>query len=180
MVIEWMHEHDVIGIVFHESPHYQLIKRTAPIIRALYRDRRFTPSQLETIWNHASGKHETERATVFTLLAELLDVLSVPDLEYMFGLVQQLDMSSVDSEVVKFVKALASKATIARIESAGVGATAAMPLEPTTDPSEQEPDIDTVVIPSVQILDENSNLVEKIDFVPSTTVIEPVGEDRNP
>lgn len=50
-LIWMMRERNVIDTVFGESTHYQIVNRSADIIRLLFNEKEITESDLDLLWN---------------------------------------------------------------------------------------------------------------------------------
>lgn len=79
--MDWLTEKNIVPILFGESSHTELIRRSSPLLRFLYVNNRITSQQIDTIAHLAFGKHDAFRTWVFKVLADIADVMSIEELE---------------------------------------------------------------------------------------------------
>ena len=72
---------NILFILFGESSHVELIKRSGPVLRYLYGFKRITSADINMIAQLAFSKHDAFRTWVFKILAEIADIMSVNELE---------------------------------------------------------------------------------------------------
>lgn len=82
-LLDWISEHNILSIVFGETSHTELIRRSSPLLRFLFTQKRITPQDTEMITHLAFSKHDAFRTFVFKALADVADSMSIEELEVM-------------------------------------------------------------------------------------------------
>lgn len=69
--------------LFGEKAHFELIKRSFPIIQFLYLHHKLSKDEILTILRLGKGKHETWDNMISKLLTDLAEILTLEDVETM-------------------------------------------------------------------------------------------------
>jgi hypothetical protein len=99
----------VLDLLFSETSHNEIIKRSVELLKFLYKHDRFGVDYLDKIWSEFMTKHESDREVLFQLCSDLLDVLSFSDLGHIFSKLSEIPMSEIDSNILGLIKSIASK-----------------------------------------------------------------------
>ena len=89
---------NILSILFGESSHVELIKRSGPLLRYLYGHKRISSEDINMIAQLAFSKHDAFRTWVFKILAEIADMMSIDELEVYLWL-----LYNVSNVIVSFL-----------------------------------------------------------------------------
>ncbi|CAD8045417.1 unnamed protein product [Paramecium sonneborni] len=102
-VLKYMVENQVFQELFGEKAHFELIKRSFPIIQFLYLHHKLSKDEILTILRLGKGKHETWDNMISKLLTDLAEILTLEDVETM---IQNIQQSQIDQNGLNFIKSL--------------------------------------------------------------------------
>ena len=114
-LIEWLQGHNLLEIIFGEKSHPELVKRSGPLLKLLYRNNMFTRTDLDAVWLAAVGKHEAERNVIMTLFAEIVPTLKTQDVQHFFTKISSLPLTQIDSQVLNLLNAFVKQATVPKV-----------------------------------------------------------------
>ena len=80
-LLDWFSENHILSIIFGETSHTELIRRSSPLLRFLFTQKRISHQDLEMIANLAFSKHDAFRTFVFKALADVAESMNVEELE---------------------------------------------------------------------------------------------------
>ncbi|CAD8169747.1 unnamed protein product [Paramecium pentaurelia] len=102
-VLKYIVDNQVFQELFGEKAHFELIKRSFPIIQFLYLHHKLSKDEILCILRLGKGKHETWDNMISKLLTDLAEILQLEDVE---TLIQNIQQSQIDQNGLNFIKSL--------------------------------------------------------------------------
>ncbi|CAK82799.1 unnamed protein product (macronuclear) [Paramecium tetraurelia] len=102
-VLKYIVDNQVFQELFGEKAHFELMKRSFPIIQFLYLHQKLSKDEILSILRLGKGKHETWDNMISKLLTDLAEILSLEDVE---TLIQNIKQSQIDQNGLNFIKSL--------------------------------------------------------------------------
>ncbi|CAD8183529.1 unnamed protein product [Paramecium pentaurelia] len=102
-VLKYIVDNQVFQELFGEKAHFELIKRSFPIIQFLYLHHKLSKDEILCILRLGKGKHETWDNMISKILTDLAEILSLEDVE---TLIQNIQQSQIDQNGLNFIKSL--------------------------------------------------------------------------
>ncbi|CAD8161453.1 unnamed protein product [Paramecium pentaurelia] len=103
ILINFLVKNKIFQELFGEKAHFELIKRSNPIIRFLYRNNQLQTSDIIQILKMGKGKHESWSNFLFKILNDIAEIMSESDME---AVLQEIQEQKVDSNILNFIKCL--------------------------------------------------------------------------
>jgi len=100
----WIHENKLTELLFGESSHIEVIKRSANVLRFLSYHKQLTKEHLDLLWKCQDGKHEATVLGVFETIIELSIDLSIESLDYIFSKIESIPLKKYNEQTLNFVK----------------------------------------------------------------------------
>ena len=102
---EWISNNQILGEIFGENKHVQLIQRSSEIIKFLIHQQLFTKEDLALIWE--SSKGEAVKHEIYKVLSDC--ALYFRNIEYKFFLqrLSEIDLSQITVETLDFIAEMA-------------------------------------------------------------------------
>ncbi|CAD8081645.1 unnamed protein product [Paramecium sonneborni] len=103
ILINFLVKNKLFQELLGEKSHFELIKRSSPIIRFLYRNNQLQTSDIIQIFKMGKGKHESWSNFLFKILNDIAEIMSESDME---AILQEIQEQKVDSNILNFIKCL--------------------------------------------------------------------------
>ncbi|CAK58706.1 unnamed protein product (macronuclear) [Paramecium tetraurelia] len=101
--LKFLVDNQVFQDLFGEKTHFELIKRSFPLIKLLYENKSLKREELISILRLARGKHETWINIISTLLQDLAEILNLEDIQI---LLQNIQSNQIGLDGLNFIKSL--------------------------------------------------------------------------
>lgn len=82
-LVRWLKSHDVITVIYGSKGHYQLVQRTAEIIRLFANENELKISEISTVWTSSQKNDEDMKHSVYKVLADVSTNLKSEHLEFL-------------------------------------------------------------------------------------------------
>lgn len=102
-VLSFLVKQDTLSILFGDKAHFELIKRSFPLIKFFYNHGHLKQQKLLQILRMARDKHETWGVMVYKLLNDLAEILTETDMDLVL---QEIKAYKTDTHLLNFVKSL--------------------------------------------------------------------------
>mmetsp|Transcript_26181 Transcript_26181/g.46675 ORF Transcript_26181/g.46675 Transcript_26181/m.46675 type:complete len:2194 (-) Transcript_26181:2-6583(-) len=100
----WIESTRLVELLFSESSHLELIRRSTEVIAFISSCNRLTDRHLDLIWNAAQVTHESQVKQTYSLLLDLIPKLTVNQCDYLFGKLREVPLQKYDEKFLKLVK----------------------------------------------------------------------------
>lgn len=94
-------------MMFGESLHPEVIKKSKDILEFLYFNGRIGEEQINLMWQCAMEKHEVYRVAILKALISLASIVKSKELSFIFEKVRALPASQIDKFMMLLLKAMA-------------------------------------------------------------------------
>lgn len=108
-LLSWLDKHRIFDIVFGDSLHSEVIKKSYTLLDFLYKNGRLQTKQFDKMWECATKKHEAYKVGILKALTFLATIAKIEDLQYLFGKMKLIPLSEVDKFCLDLTKAIAKK-----------------------------------------------------------------------
>ena len=81
---EWMEKVNIFELVFGESLHSEVIKKSYTLINFLYKNGKIKEKEIDIIWDCATKKHEAYKSAILKALTNLTMKVSLEHVNYIF------------------------------------------------------------------------------------------------
>jgi hypothetical protein len=102
-LVQWIQSNNVLETVFGNAAHPQLIRRAGDLIRLLARQNELTEQHLDLILSRAKDCHETQAASVLTVLTESAGQLSLQHQQHIHEFISQTPVQSYTVPTLRFI-----------------------------------------------------------------------------
>ena len=109
LLLNWLDKHRIFDIVFGDSLHSEVIKKSYTLLDFLYKNGRLQTKQFDKMWECATKKHEAYKVGILKALTFLATIAKIEDLQYLFGKMKLIPLSEVDKFCLDLTKAIAKK-----------------------------------------------------------------------
>jgi len=106
--VEFIQNYQVLDLVFGESTHTELIKRSFLILKFLSNFGCLTPGHIDKLFQLTVGRHEAIRHDAFELLGQLIGVLNFENLLYALTKLSRIEAKDLDQQVLKVIREFGS------------------------------------------------------------------------
>lgn len=114
-IAEWLESKQMFDRIFSESSHHEIVKRSFPIVRFLYKNSVLPSDSIITIYRLAAGKHHSLRTCVFSLLSSLLEIVDIKDLNLVFTEIQRTPVTDIDIDFLNCIRAISLNSNLSSI-----------------------------------------------------------------
>jgi hypothetical protein len=125
-MLEWLENHKIFDLVFGDSLHSEVIKKSYILLDYLYSNGKIERREFDKMWECATKKHEAYKVAILKALAFLASKSKIEDLKYLFLKLKSIPLSEVDKFCLDLIKAIAKK--LAGDDSIVVGSPKRHPL----------------------------------------------------
>ncbi|CDW85633.1 ubiquitin carboxyl-terminal hydrolase family protein [Stylonychia lemnae] len=108
-LIEWMDEQKIFDLVFGDSLHSEVIKKSYSLLQFLYQNNRIRQKELDKMWDCATKKHEAYKVAIMKAFAFLATKASLQDLQYIFNKLRSIQLNEIDKFSLGLIKSIAKK-----------------------------------------------------------------------
>lgn len=108
-MLEWLDSNRVFELVFGDSLHSEVIKKSYTLLDFLYSNGKITKRELDKMWECATKKHEAYKVAILKALAFLATKANVEHLRYLFGKLKAIPLAEVDKFCLDLIKSIAKK-----------------------------------------------------------------------
>jgi len=109
-MVDWLTSKSIMEHIYVTSVHQELLKRAGEIPRFLALQGALRPQHIDMMWNCTIGKHETIRHIIYsTLEKELIKVLDISHLDYLFEKVASVPFTAYDQPTFLLTHSLTSQ-----------------------------------------------------------------------
>ncbi|KAL6057498.1 USP domain-containing protein [Balamuthia mandrillaris] len=105
-MLQWLLSKQILEELYVRSPHPELLRRCISIPMFFARKEQLHPSHIDMIYGATIGKHESTRHIIFTTLGELVPVLPLDNLDYLFEKITTLPLDLYDSHAFDLIRAV--------------------------------------------------------------------------
>lgn len=102
-LVKWLQTHDIISEIFGLNSHYQLVQRTAEILKLLANESALTTDHLLKIWLASQRNDEDLRKSVYKVFTEISITLKSDSLEFIVDKVSELPSSKIQKEEIELI-----------------------------------------------------------------------------
>ena len=106
-LIAWMDDNRIFDMMFGESLHPEVIKKSKDILEFLYFNGRIGEEQINVMWQCAMEKHEVYRVAILKALISLASIVKSKELRFIFEKVRALPASQIDKFMMLLLKTMA-------------------------------------------------------------------------
>ena len=99
-----LREVELVEILFGDNMHVQLLHRALDLLKFMVQFGSLTNEHLDLIWTSAKGKHESEVAEVFSIIAGLSPVLSTPQALHLYRHIEKVSFADYDDGLLTLVQ----------------------------------------------------------------------------
>lgn len=103
-LISWVLNNDILEMIFIDSVHPELIRRSFPIVSMLAKAEKIDKAYVEMIWDNARDTHEDTARATFELIQKLAEYLNMGCLQFMFKKVNEIPNPEYDEIMIDFLK----------------------------------------------------------------------------
>jgi hypothetical protein len=112
--INWLEKNEITNILLGESCHAELLRRSSPLFRFLFRNGRLTLEKIDTIWNLALEKHDTLRKHIIKIVNDIGELMSYSELCHLFEKLKQINMQDIDQDTLQLLKTMGNNISVIR------------------------------------------------------------------
>ncbi|KAM3132962.1 hypothetical protein pb186bvf_014958 [Paramecium bursaria] len=113
-VLQFFVEYQIFNDLFGEKAHFELIKRSFPLIRFLYKNKELKKEGIIQMIRMVNGKHETWTNMIFKILNNIAEILYEQDME---SVLQEIKTIKIDQNILDFLKAMGRNKVFEKIEN---------------------------------------------------------------
>lgn len=110
--MNWLEQHNILNILLGESLHTEVLKRSSPLFRFLFRNKKITLEQINQICDLAFEKHDTYRKTIFNVISDIAELMTLDELDFLFKKVQNLPPQDLDQDILHLVKSIGKSVSL--------------------------------------------------------------------
>lgn len=104
-----MEEENIFFMIFGESLHSEVIKKSYSILDFLYKNEKIQNKEFDIIWDCAIKKHEAYKVAILKALGFLGQKCSLDHLRYLFYKIKSLPLSEIDRFAIQLLRTIARK-----------------------------------------------------------------------
>ena len=112
--LKWLEEKEIVAILLGESSHSELLRRSSPLFRFIFRNKSFPLDKIELIIKLVFEKHDTSRKQILKILADLAELMDYNELEHLFEKLSQVSVQEIDQDVLQLIKTIGNNVSITR------------------------------------------------------------------
>jgi hypothetical protein len=84
MLVQWLDNNSIFNMLFGESLHSEVIKKSHFLLEFLYANDRVGETEISMMWEQAMNKHEAYKIAIFKALIFLASKAKVAEIRFMF------------------------------------------------------------------------------------------------
>lgn len=111
-VIKWIENNGLFDKLFCETAHLEVIKRSFALAKFLAKHNAISHSQLLQIYALAADNHQSLKTTLMQGLYELVEQLSLPEVETFFNMIVVRNHQKVDADYLGLIKAMVNNPNV--------------------------------------------------------------------
>jgi len=117
--LRWLKENQIVSVLLGESSHAEVLRRSSPLFRFLFRNEELTSENVGSICIFAIKKHDTIRKHILTILGDLAELMNIDDLQRLFEIIQDYTSQEWwDQDVLQLIKTIGNNSIPKREEEA--------------------------------------------------------------
>ena len=110
--MEWLEEKDIMSVLLGESSHSELLRRSSPLFRFLFKNKRLSIEKIDFICQLAFEKHDTFRKQILKILVDLIELMDYSELEHLFEKLSLISIQEIDQDVLQLIKTIGNNISI--------------------------------------------------------------------
>lgn len=87
-----------------ESSHAEVLKRSSPLFRFLFRNKKLSLEKVDSICDLAMEKHDTYRKHIINILLDLAELMEIEQRQYLFDKVRNFSTQEIDYDILQLIK----------------------------------------------------------------------------
>ena len=95
-----------------ESSHSELLRRSSPLFRFLFKIKRLSIEKIDFICQLAFEKHDTFRKQILKILVDLIELMDYSELEHLFEKLSQISIQEIDQDFLQLIKTIGNNISI--------------------------------------------------------------------
>jgi hypothetical protein len=108
-LLKWLDNHNIFDLVFGDSLHSEVIKKSYALLEFLYSNGRIERKEFDKMWECATKKHEAYKVAILKALSFLATKAKIEDLRYLYLKLKSIPLAEVDKFVLDLIKSIAKK-----------------------------------------------------------------------
>jgi len=109
-MVAWLESNDIFGIIFGENTHLEIVKRSSKIIKFLSNKHALPENFVSLVWKSQEGKHEEMVRTIYEIIKDVVQQLSVDIIDDLFIKIKSVTEASYDEKYLEFLRDFTFKA----------------------------------------------------------------------
>jgi hypothetical protein len=104
--IQWLENNEIINILLGESSHIELLRRSSPLFRFLFRNGRLSLDKIDSIFSLALEKHDTLRKHILKILSDIAELMSHSEHCHFFERIKDMNAQEIDQDMLQLIKTI--------------------------------------------------------------------------
>ena len=112
LLFDWLCENKVLEQLFQPNQHPEMVRQGVDIPVFMAQMGYFQTTHVDMLWATAVGKHESVRNVIYSAFNQLIDCLTLNDLDHLYQLIKGIPLETMDLEDLAFIFVFSSKAMV--------------------------------------------------------------------
>ena len=115
--MQWLQKNQVLNVLLGESSHVELLRRSSPLFRFLFRNKELNLQKAEEICDLAIEKHDTFRKHILNIIGDLVELMQIDELQHLFQKIKNLQNQEMDLDILQLIKAIGTHTNLSNKKS---------------------------------------------------------------
>jgi hypothetical protein len=104
--IQWLEKNEILNILLGESSHAELLRRSSPLFRFIFRNGRLTLEKINSIFSLALEKHDTLRKNILKILSDIAELMGHSEHNQLFERIKEMNPQEIDQDMLQLIKTI--------------------------------------------------------------------------